>query len=455
MIIRISFGVGRIIKHQPNHKGSTMDSVKKLKWDCKKDIPLLADADIAVIGGGPGGLGAAVMAAREGARVVLVERYGFPGGMAASGGVTPFMHNHVVKPPPLACLDTPICREWQDRINSYRTPPSDTNLPLTRELASLAAEDMLLDAKVNLLYHHTLVDVIRDENTIRQAVLHSKSGFSAVGAKVFIDSTGDGDLAALANCPFEKGDSEGLCQPMTLFFQLSHLEPERMPDDTELNRLYRLAKERGEISCPQGHFRGSPQFDPTVFAFNWTRVLDRDGLSGTDLSMAEIEARRQVREVVSWLRREVPGYGNAQIHSIACQIGIRETRRILGKDYLTRAAFEERRKCADGIARVNYPIDIHNPKGAGVELIDIPWGDYYEIPFGCLVPRGCGNLLIGSRCISVDHAIHASIRIMPVVCSLGSTAGIAAAWCARDGITPSAIDGREIRASLKRHGAFL
>lgn len=424
-------------------------------WPATRQIPVIAEADVAVIGGGPGGLGAAVLAAREGARVVLVERYGFPGGMAASAGVTPFMHNHVIPPPPLAVLDGPICREWQDRINGYRTPPSDVNLPLTRELASLAAEDMLLAAGVQLLYHHTLVDVLRDGDRIRHAVVHSKSGFGGVAARVFVDATGDGDLAALAGCPCEVGGPEGLCQPLTLFFQLSHLQPERMPDDAALNRLYREAKARGEISCPQAHFRGSPQFDPTVFAFNWTRVLARQGLSGTDLSAAEVEGRRQVRELLSWVRRAVPGYEHAQLHSLACQIGIRETRRILGQAYLTRAAFEERRKCADGIARVNYPIDIHNPKGAGVELVDIPWGDYYEVPFGCLVPRDCANLLVGSRCISVDHAIHASIRIMPVVCSIGSAAGVGAAWCARDGQVPAALDGCQIRARLQAVGAYL
>ena len=131
---------------------------------------MVAEADVAVIGSGLGGLGAAMMAAREGARVALAERYGFPGGMADSAGVSPFMHNHVVAPPPLVCIDAPVCREWQSRINGYRTPPSDTHLPLTRELARLTAEDMLVAAVVQLRYHHTLVDVIRDGGRIRHAV---------------------------------------------------------------------------------------------------------------------------------------------------------------------------------------------------------------------------------------------------------------------------------------------
>ncbi len=432
-----------------------MPDLPSVPWPASRKVPVIAEADVAVLGAGPGGLGAALLAAREGAQVVVVERYGFAGGMAASGGVTPFMHNHVAPPPPLAALDAPVCRAWQERINRYRTPPSDCDLPLTRELASLAAEDLLLEAGVRLLYHHTLVDVIREGAQIRQAILHSKSGFGALAARVFVDATGDGDLAALAGCPFETGGPDGLCQPMTLFFQLSNLQPDRMPDDAELNRRYGAARERGEIRCPQGHFRGRAQFDPTVFAYNWSRVLDCSGLSGADLSAAEIEGRRQVREVVAWLRRDVPGYEQAQIHSLACQIGVRETRRIRGRDYLTRAAFEQRRKCADGIARVNYPIDIHNPRGAGVELVGIPWGDYYEVPYGCLVPHGCDNLLVGGRSISVDHAIHSSLRIMPVVCSLGSAAGVAAAWCARDARLPASLDGREVRACLKGHGAEL
>ncbi len=432
-----------------------MDRSVTVKWDRRKNIPVIAEADVAVIGGGPGGIGAATMAAREGVRVLLVERYGFPGGMAASASVTPFMHNHVVAPPPLVCIDAPICREWQDRINSYRAPPTDVNLPLTRELASLAAEDILLEAGVSILYHHTLVDTICEDRKIKYAVLHSKSGFVAVAAKMFIDSTGDGDLAALAGCKFEKGGPDGLCQPMTMFFQLGNLEPERMPDDKELNRLYGEAKSKGEISCPQSVFRGFAQFDPTVFAFNWTRVIGRDGLDGMDLAAAEIEARKQIREVITWLRKRVTGYEKAQVHGIGCQIGIRETRRILGKEYLSRQAFDERKKFPDGIARVNYPIDIHNPRGSGIELIEIPWGDYYEIPFGCLVPSGTVNLLVGSRCISVDHAIHASIRIMPVVCSIGSAAGVAAARCVKMNLPVSEVEGSQIRSRLKEYGAFL
>ena len=195
--------------------------------------------------------------------------------------------------------------------------------------------------------------------------------------------------------------------------------------------------------------------DPSVIHFNTTRIIGRSGIDGIALSEAEIEGRRQFRQYLEWFRSSVPGFENAQIHSIAQHIGVRETRRINGLACLTREDFIKRSKFKDAIARCNYPIDIHSTNGAGTEMVHIPHVEYYEIPYGCIVAKDVSNLTIGSRCISVDHAVHSSMRVMPPVCSIGQAAGLAAALAAKNGVGQSTLDGAEIRERLKAQGAWL
>ncbi|MEI6519535.1 MAG: FAD-dependent oxidoreductase [bacterium] len=421
-----------------------------IQYNKSREIPVSHIADVMVIGGGPGGLGAAVMAAREGVDAMLIERYGQLGGMATQGQVNAFMHNHVMG----NLLDKPVCREWANKMEKYRVNNGPHNL-VEHNAAMLAAEELCLEAGVKLLYHHTLIDVVMDDTDIDYLIFWSKSGITAAKAKVYIDCTGDADLAVYAGCAYEQGGPDGACQPMTAFFGLENIDDSRVPSMEELQVLYKAAKERGEISCPQAHLHPAPFFSPGIRTFNWTRVLDTVGTDGDDLSKAEIIARQQIREVVAFFRKYVPGYENATIRSIATHIGIRETRRVIGQAFLTRDAFVTAAKFPDAIVRVQYPIDIHNPHGAGVELIYMPEGDWYEIPYGCIVPRDCGNLLIGGRPISVDHAIHSSMRIMPVACSVGSAAGIASAIAVKNNCRPKEVDGVQVRELLVRHGACL
>ncbi len=433
-----------------------------IKYHGVENIPVIAEADVVVVGGGPGGLAAAVVAARQGVKVILVERYGFLGGMAASGEVHPFMMNHVDG----TTLDRPIYVEWRQAMRQYlpesqRQTPFDTTLAswsdngINKNVAMLAAEDLCLAAGVKLLYHHNLLDVIMVDGRIEAAVFNSKSGLGAICGKVFVDSTGDADLAALAKCGFEFGNEDGWCQPMTLCFKLGHVDKKLLPAWGEIQRLYTEAKANGEVSCPRENLLVFQTEDEDVYHFNTTRVIKKSGINGQELSEAEIEARRQLREILAFLRRRVPGYAQATIHSIAHHIGIRETRRVRGMAYLTLADFEARRKFPDAIAKVNYSIDIHNPSGSGTVIREMPQDDWYEIPYGCIVPPDCRNLLIGSRSISADHAVHSSMRVMPPVCSIGQAAGMAAVMSIAGGIDPSQVDGKEVRRRLVAIGARL
>lgn len=434
-----------------------------IRYSFDREIPVVAEVEICVVGGGPGGLGAAVTAARQGRDVLLAERFGAPGGMAFYGEVSPFMANHADG----KTHDRPLYGEWRRAIRSYcpeqqLAEPFDPEAGgrfqrmLPKDAAMLAAEDLLLAAGVKLKFHHNLVDAIVRDGRIEAAVFSTKAGFVAVRAALFIDSTGDGDLAALAGCPVEFGDETGHCQPMTLCFKLSGVDRARLPERAEINRRFDEARARGDIRInPRENVLWFDTFEADVIHFNTTRVIRRSGIDGGDLSEAEIEARAQLREMVRFLRASVPGYEQAAIHSVAHHIGIRETRRVRGRAFLTMEAFETCARYPDGICRVSYPVDIHNPNGSGTIIRTLPPGEWYEIPYLCLVPEACENLLVGSRCISADHGIHSSMRVMPPVISVGQAAGMAAAMALETAQVPAALDGRQVRARLRAFGAAL
>lgn len=430
------------------------------------EIPVIAETDILIVGAGPGGLGAAVTAARGGAQVLLAEKYGGPGGMSVYGEVSPMMGNHHNGTP----MDRPVYLEWVRRMWGYRSSEMHERLQegdrfnpavdppqriVSREMSLLAMEDMLLEAGVRLLYHHTLVGVEKDNRRIRTAVFYSKSGFGRIIAKQFVDSTGDGDLAAFAGCSFEFGNESGRCQPMTLCFKLGGIDMAKVPPRDEINRLYSRAREAGDIHCPRENVLMFSALPERTFHFNTTRVIHTSGVSGRELSESEIEGRRQLREFHRFFRKYVPGFADCYISSIAPQIGIRESRRIRGRARQDASDFLEMKKYPDGIAKMRYMIDMHNPDGNGTEIRMLPPETWYEIRFPTLIPADCDNLVMGCRAIGVDQALHSSVRVMPQVCSLGQAAGMGVAMAIRKHLDVSAVDGMEVREELKKYGADL
>ena len=434
--------------------------MKTVNYQTDREIPVIAETDVLVIGGGPGGVCAGVMAARNGVKTLLAERYGCLGGMAVFGEVTPFMRSHVKN----RALDRPVYVDWCRQMRLYRSDEVNRKIPfdencaagmVSKDEAMLAMEDLLLGSGARIMYHHTLVDVIMQSGRIEAAVFHSKSGCCAVKAEIYIDSTGDGDLAVLAGAPFEFGNGDGFCQPMTTCFKLAGVDRARMPDRAGINAIYDRAKAEGKINCPREDVLWFPTPEEDVIHFNTTRVIRKNAVNGLELSEAEIEGRRQVRQFVEFLRRYVPGFEQARLHSIAHHVGVRESRRILGLVYQTVEDFKQAAKYPDGVVKVNYPIDIHNPSGSGTILERIAPDDWYEIRYGALVPRSSRNLLMGCRAISLDHALHSSARVMPPVCSIGQAAGMAAAMCVKKGVPPSELDGAEVRRELAAAGAWL
>ena len=415
-------------------------------------LELAAEAEVVVVGGGPGGLCAAVAAAEEGADTLLIERYGFLGGMATAGLVNPFMPWHAGGQPIIRGLFERIT----ERLEEYggwggpRRPSAFDD-----ELFKFVAEDLCEEAGVRLQLHTMLAGVEASDRQVRRIATLSKSGLRGVGGDIFIDGTGDGDLAAWAGAEVEIGREEDRhCQPMTLCFRMMNVDIDRMPSREEINAIYDAAKERGEIDNPRENVLLFYTTHDREVHFNTTRVVMHDATSAEELTEAELIARRQVRQMVRFLCEEVSGFEDAWLEQMAPQIGIRESRRVLGDHLLTVDEVLGAAKFDDGIARGSYDVDIHNPAGTGTVIKRLPPGEAYDIPYRCLTPLGFDNLLIAARCISSDHGAHSSLRVMPIVMAIGEAAGCAAEM-ALEGNDTRAVDIGELREKLVARGASI
>ncbi|MHB8997415.1 MAG: FAD-dependent oxidoreductase [Armatimonadota bacterium] len=417
-------------------------------------IPTAHQAEVIIIGGGPGGICAAVAAAEEGADVLLVERYGFLGGMATAGLVNPFMAFHNSKEQVNAGTFQRMVDYFEAEGGWSHRPNSTT--AFDPELAKLALDKMVQEAGVRRLLHTHLVTAERDGSQLKRAIAASKQGLVGLEATIFIDASGDADLAAQAGAEIEKGRPEdGFCQPMTTNFRMANVDEDIMPDRAGINVLFDAAKERGDIVNPRENCLWFFTTRKGEIHFNTTRVVMLDATKSEDLTLAEETARGQVRQMVNFLKRDVPGFANAHLSALPAQIGIRESRRVMGDYVLTADDVLAARKFEDGIARGCYPIDIHNPAGTGTVIKPVPPGDAYDIPYRCLCPLGFDNLLIAGRPISSDHAAHSSHRVMPIAACNGEAAGVAAGMCVRGKSDIRGVDTQQLRAKLRERGASL
>jgi hypothetical protein len=447
------------------------------------------EADVVVVGGGPAGLGAAVGAAHAGASVILVERYGFLGGNATAALVMPLMsfHNEMraaresqwdVDDPRILPTDhgpgEPVVagplNELLERLFPVggAVPPSQETgytVPFDPECYKMATLDMLDDAGVRFLFHAFASDVVA-EHTADGVVFETKSGPVVLTGGVVVDCTGDGDVAAAAGAPYELGrDTDGLTQPMTLMFRMVQFERERFagyvrehPDQwrgvSGLWKLVAEAAEAGELDLPREDILFFATPHPHEVSVNSTRVTGV-GNDVWDLTRAEWLTRLQMRQIVRFLRKRVPGFERAYDAQSGVSVGVRETRRITGEYHLTGDDVVTAAKFDDAVARGSYPVDIHDPEGKGTILKRIPVNEAYDIPLRCLVPKDVDRLLVAGRCISGTHEAHSSYRVTPISMATGHAAGICAALAARSGRSPRDVPYREVQRELLRQGASL
>ncbi len=431
--------------------------------------------DVVVVGGGPAGCAAAIAAAEEGARTLLVERYGFLGGMATAALVPAWCPFTDQRQPIIRGLGLQILEEMKAGMPHLPAELLDW-VPIDPERLKVIYEQRVTAAGVTLLYLTHFVDVLAAApRRLAGVVLHNKSGLQRIDARLLVDCTGDADVAAAAGNPFQQGDDEtGEMQPATMCFVLAGvdnrvLQPWLWADNAK-NLLLRpaiaAAKAAGDLNIVEEAANVAYQ-SPTTIGLNFSHVFDVDGTDAASLSRALYAGRQLVQHLTAFVRKYLPGCENAYLVNSGVQIGVRETRRIVGDYVLTLDDYLARRTFPDEIARNAYYIDIHLSKREWERHVGQPidWdskshryqpGESHGIPYRCLLPRALDNLLVAGRCISTDRAVQGSTRTMPNCLAMGEAAGCAAALAVRQhGGLARAVEVEVLRARLRARGAYL
>ena len=402
--------------------------------------------DVLVVGGGPSGVAAAISASREGAGTLIAEKSGLFGGMSTGGLLNVWCGS----------ASSDVWETVRDRTTEKRQRRSVFS---PEALKSLYPE-LLEEAGVEMLLHAQLIDVEKDGDRVKTAVFYGKSGRIRVHAKVFVDSTGDGDLACLAGVPYEKGrDLDGLMQPMSLEFMVAGVDDARAVYPTfgthpDLEETMQRYVAEGKILAPCGHVILLEGFEPGTACVNSTNVIRVDGTDERDLTRAELLTRRQIPQIVRFLNACVPGYERAYLVASACHIGVRETRRFSGLYRLSEDDILAQRIFDDWIvSNAQYVFGVHNLTGCGGDIHKPDYhGERYTIPQRCFLTREAKNVLLNGRNISGTHLAHSSYRVMPICFAMGEGTGTMAALAVKNDTLPENVDARDIQARLLAHG---
>ena len=450
-----------------------------------------SDADVIVVGGGTTGAIAAIAAARNGAKTILVDKNGFLGGTATAGnvfhGFFDCRGNQVVKGIGEELVQRLVAEEgspghltggkWGHDVPEYF---GYSQTPYDLETFKYVIMRMVDEANVRMLLHTFVGGALVEGNAVTGIEIQNKSGRSKLRAKVVVDCSGDADAAAAAGAQYEFGRDDGKAQNVTLLFTLGGVDFDRVVEYSRAHvrvktwgewhsRLMKANKlgedkpsyvsmsgkiiidddlEKGkELSC------GFRSLRPGELRLNVTRTTGIDGTKAEDLTRAEISERKNAFEVAKALKKHVPGFEKAYLASTATEVGVRESRRIVGDYQLSTQDVAEGRDFSDSVCRGAYPVDIHDPNGGHVKHTFIKDGLSYGIPYGCFLPKNLEGILVGGRCISASHEAHGSARQMPTCVGIGQAVGTAAAMAVTKGVTPRGLDVGALRATLLAQNA--
>ncbi|MGE4549416.1 MAG: FAD-dependent oxidoreductase [Intestinibacillus sp.] len=411
-----------------------------------KQIPIVASTDVLVIGGGPSGFGAAVAAARMGRKTLLIEQAGAVGGVATVGIMSHWTGHQ----------EGGVFEELSERARDCESIQA-----INPEKLKMIMLDMLLEANVEVQLYTTFSDVIMEGDRVAGVIVESKSGREAILCKMLIDSSGDGDAAARAGAPFDKGRDDGGMQPMTIMFKVAGVDMDRamffwcFEDTVQLPEGDLQTLGHRELPAPAGHILLYPSSLPGIVTINMTNSIDVDGTNVRDLNRAERQCRQQINAIIPFLRRHVPGYEGCYLIDSANTVGVRETRRFRAHYELTEDDISQARAFEDWVVtRSRFFFDLHNVSGCGLDQN----GEYktfvqpktYTIPLRSFVPQKVKGLLLNGRNISGTHKAHSSYRVMPIVMNMGQAMGVVASMCIQENKEPLTLDIGSVQDELRK-----
>jgi hypothetical protein len=424
-----------------------------------RTVPIREQYDIIIAGGGPSGVSAAVAAARLGANVALVERYGMLGGMLSSGNVGPIMGS--------------VARgTLRDEITGrLRVGFNDIQGKVGRvhdiQAVPNILSNLLVDEHVSVYLQSPVVDVILDNHTVQGVIIGGRNGLYGLSAKVVVDATGDGDVACLAGARYEFGrEEDGLTQPVTLMYTLAGVEEPAITcigeeDNIQLNgeRFLDFTARCVEQKILPPNTQSVRLYKTNVPGerlVNTTQVNEINPLEPHDVFRAEVALREQIVSVTEFLKNYVPGFQHCFIKSTATTLGVRESRRVMGEYVLTVDDLRAGREFDDVVVHnANFVVDIHNPTGGGQAEGLAEVVQPYDIPYRCLLPETVDGLLLTGRCISGTHHAHASYRITSVCLAVGEASGVAAALSCKEEVQPRRLPVAKVQVQLEKNGAIL
>lgn len=433
-----------------------------------RTTPIFGEFDIVVLGGGPAGIAAAAAAGAQGRRTLLIERYGFLGGMGTAAGVTNFCGLHANVHGDIQQVVHGVTDDLLRRIaalgglNEPHSIFGKTKAQAYDTAAyKCAADDLLLAHNVDILFHALAAGALTDGERIDALLIETKSGRMAVRGNIFIDCSGDGDLAAFAGAPFEIGSGDGDMLYPSMMFRLNGVDPDAAGEAWKTIPVLMDAAEKRGVRFPRKGAIVRPQKHTVEWRVNVTQIKTGNGraIDGTDareLSAGEIEGRRQALEFFQFLKANAPGFANSYVVDIPPQLGIRETRRITGPYSLTR---EDVISCAsfdDTIGVNGWPIEAHVAGDVVWGWPDIPGSrGFNHLPYRMLLPLKVSNLLVAGRCASMTHEGQSAARVSGACFVMGEAAATAAHLALAADVDPADIDVAQLQDTLHQNGVFL